>query len=63
MGIEITRDYEVVLKCMLTGEIRRVRRALIEKHITQLEYKLNEGVIENDYKIIDMYRVIDSGEL
>jgi len=48
---------------MLTGEIRRVRRALIEKHITQLEYKLNEGVIENDYKIIDMYRVIDSGEL
>jgi uncharacterized C2H2 Zn-finger protein len=63
MGIEITRDYEVVLKCMRTGEIRRIRRTLIEKHITQLEHKLNEGTIENDYKILDMYRVIESGEL
>ena len=59
---ELKTDYEIVLKCLITNEVRVVRRALIEKHITALEYKLNEGAIENDYKIIAMYRIVESNE-
>ena len=59
---ELKTDYEIVLKCLITNEVRVVRRALIEKHITALEYKLNEGAIENDYKIIAMYRVDETNE-
>ena len=62
MTTEITHDYEIVLKCLITNQIRKVRRTLIEKHITALEYKLNEGAIENDYKIIAMYRVDETNE-
>ena len=60
---ELKTDYEIVLKCLITNEVRVVRRALIEKHITALEYKLNEGAIENDYKIIAMYRIVESNDL
>ena len=59
---ELKTDYEIVLKCLITNEVRVVRRALIEKHFTALEYKLNEGAIENDYKIIAMYRIVESNE-
>ena len=62
MTTELKTDYEIVLKCLITNEVRVVRRALIEKHITALEYKLNEGAIENDYKIIAMYRIVESNE-
>ena len=62
MTTELKTDYEIVLKCLITNEVRVVRRALIEKHITALEYKLNEGAIENDYKIIAMYRVTETNE-
>ena len=62
MTTELKTDYEIVLKCLITNEVRVVRRALIEKHITALEYKLNEGAIENDYKIIAMYRVAETNE-
>ena len=63
MTTELKTDYEIVLKCLITNEVRVVRRALIEKHITALEYKLNEGAIENDYKIIAMYRIVESNDL
>ena len=62
MTTELKTDYEIVLKCLITNEVRVVRRALIEKHITALEYKLNEGAIENDYKIIAMYRIVETNE-
>lgn len=63
MTTELKTDYEIVLKCLITNEVRVVRRALIEKHITALEYKLNEGAIENDYKIIAMYRIVETNDL
>jgi|DEB19_MinimDraft_2_1074335.scaffolds.fasta_scaffold122327_2 hypothetical protein len=63
MTTELKTDYEIVLKCLITNEVRVVRRALIEKHITALEYKLNESAIENDYKIIAMYRIVESNDL
>lgn len=63
MTTELKTDYEIVLKCLITNEVRVVRRALIEKHITALEYKLNEGAIENDYKIIAMYRILETNDL
>lgn len=63
MTTELKTDYEIVLKCLITNEVRVVRRALIEKHITALEYKLNEGAIEKDYKIIAMYRIVESNDL
>lgn len=60
---EITHDYEIILKCTLTGTVRKARRSLIEKHITELEYKLNEGLIENDYKIIALNRITETNDL
>ena len=60
---EVKNDFEIVLKCTLTNEVRVVRRRLIQEHINSLEYKLNEGKIENNYKMVAMYRVNETYEL
>ena len=60
---EVKNDFEIVLKCTLTNEVRVVRRRLIQEHINSLEYKLNEGKVENNFQLVAMYRVNETYEL
>jgi hypothetical protein len=63
MGTEITNDYEIVLKCLTTNKVRSIKRKLIEEHVNNLEKKFNDGTIENNYKIIGLFRAIETYEV
>lgn len=60
---EINHEYEIVLKCLATNQVRSYKRKLIEAHVNSLEKKMGDGTIENNYKIIGLFRSLESYDL